>query len=244
MRTRSTRGAILAAAALSIAAVVAVGAGPADAVSTRRTGSTASPSPEVGATLRADYKFRGSRRSPSPAAPDLRDVGPGANTFVTENVDGVNRTVLRFPEGNGLQLPEAQRLLPRNRYTIAVKLRLDDTTSYNRVVDLTRGESDEGLYVHNEMLNFYPAPDPYIYTIDTDEWVNVVLTRSRAGRLRGYVDAELQFDVTDPELGLLSQRNTLRFFRDNNREESSGAVSRIRLFDNSMLPEQVLGLGT
>ena len=84
-----------------------------------------------------------------------------------------------------------------------------------------------------------------VANIDADEWVNVVLTRSRAGRLRGYVDGTQVFDFTDPSAGKITDLNTLRFFRDNdNREESGGGVSRIRLYDNGMTPAQVAALGT
>ena len=81
--------------------------------------------------------------------------------------------------------------------------------------------------------------------LEVDEWVNVVLTRSRAGRLRGYVDGQQVFDFTDTTAGKMNSLNTLRFFRDNdNREETSGAVSRIRLYNDAMTPAQVAALGT
>lgn len=217
------------------------------------SGATAAPprGPEAGATeaapvLKADYKFRNNRRSTSPAAPALFDCGSGGtSTFATENVDGVNRTVLRFPEANGLQLVDATSVIPRNRYTIVVKFRFDDVTGYRRVIDFSRALSDDGPYVLNGQFVFHPNALDTPVNIDADEWVNLVLTRSQAGRLRGYVDGTQVFDVTDPTAGKIGELNTLRFFRDNdNREESSGAVSRIRLYDNGMTPAQVAALGS
>ena len=70
--------------------------------------------------------------------------------------------------------------------------------------------------------------------------VTTFFTRSRAGRIRGYVDAQQVFDFTDTTAAKINSLNTLRFFRDNdNREETSGAVSRIRLYDNGMTPARM-----
>lgn len=202
--------------------------------------------PEASPTLKADYKFKNNRRSTSPAAPALFDVGSGGtSTFATENVDGVNRTVLRFPDGNGLQLVAATNVIPRNRYTIVVKFRFDEVDDFARVIDFSRALSDDGPYVRSGQFVFYPNALPDGPNIDVDEWVNVVLTRSRAGRLRGYVDGQQVFDFTDTSAGKMNSQNTLRFFRDNdNREETSGAVSRIRLYNDAMTPAQVAALGT
>ncbi len=98
-----------------------------------------------------------------------------------------------------------------------------------RVRRTRRALSDHGPSLENNQFVFYPNVSETVTNIDVDEWVNVVLTRSRAGRLRGYVDGQQVFDFTDTTAGKLNPLNTLRFFRDNdNREETSGAVSRIR----------------
>lgn len=244
--TTFRKAAVMIAVSTSLAATIAV-MSPAGASPARRTAAVTAPaSPEAAPVLRADYKFKNNRRSPSPFAPALFDIGSGGtSTFATENVDGVNRTVLRFPDGNGLQLVAATNVIPRNRYTIVVKFRFDEVTEYARVIDFSRALSDDGPYVQNGQFVYYPIAEPAGSTIDADEWVNVVLTRSRAGRIRGYVDGQQVFDFTDTTAGRLNGQNTLRFFRDNdNREETSGAVSRIRLYDDGMTPAQVAALGT
>jgi hypothetical protein len=231
---------VVATAATVLATGIAMA--PTEAAPARRAASA----PEAGPTLKADYKFKNNRRSPSPSAPALFDVGSGGtSTFATENVDGTNRTVLRFPDGNGLQLIDATNVIPRNRYTIVVKFRFDDVSNYGRVIDFSRALSDNGPYVLAGQFIFHPNDTSTVVNIDTDEWVNVALTRSQAGRLRGYVDGAQVFDFTDPAAGKIGELNTLRFFRDNdNREETSGAVSRIRLYDNGMTPAQVAALGS
>lgn len=244
--TTLRKAAVVTAAAAAFAAVIAV-TSPAGASTDRRPAAVATQaSPESAPTLKADYKFKNNRRSTSPAAPALFDVGSGGtSTFATENVDGVNRTVLRFPDGNGLQLVAATNVIPRNRYTIVVKFRFDEVDPFARVIDFSRALSDHGPYVENGQFVFYPNVTETVTSIEVDEWVNVVLTRSRAGRLRGYVDGQQVFDFTDTTAGKMNSLNTLRFFRDNdNREETSGAVSRIRLYDDAMTPAQVAALGT
>ena len=52
----------------------------------------------------ADYRFQNKLSTSVGTAPALQKIGPGTNTFTTATVDGSSRTVLRFPEGNGLKL--------------------------------------------------------------------------------------------------------------------------------------------
>lgn len=249
MRTFTIRRAGAALVAVGSLAGLLVGATPAGAAPARahpHRAAATEAAPEATPTLVADYKFKNNRRSPSPFAPALFDVGSGGtSTFATENVDGTNRTVLRFPDGNGLQLVDATSVIPRNRYTIAVKFRFDTVDSFSRVIDFSRALEDTGPYVFNGQFVYFTNDTATITNIDPDEWVNVVLTRSRAGRIRGYVDGVQVFDFTDTTAGKMNSLNTLRFFRDNdNREETSGAVSRIRLYDDGMTPAQVAALGS
>ena len=241
---RRTRIAAVVTLAAAVVAVALAGS-PAGARETARRGS--SPTAEAGPTLKADYKFKGNRNSSVPGVPSLANVGPGANTFATENVDGVNRTVLQFPQGNGVQLRNATSVIPADRYTIAIKMRFDDTSGYRRIINfvLPPATADRGLYDLAGDLTLSPVGFGSGSPIDPDEWVNVVLTRSAAGRIQGYVDGVPEFDVTQPGHAKIGSADILRFFRDNaDRQESSGAVARIRLWDRTMTPAQVAALGT
>lgn len=77
----------------------------------------------IGGPLVADYQFQNSFASSIPGAPALTNLGVG-NAFVRESVEGLDRTVLRFPQGNGLSLPSLGSLVPGNTYSIAVLFRL------------------------------------------------------------------------------------------------------------------------
>lgn len=240
LTTRAAAGVLLAASLLLGATVLSpAGATPG------QSGEGAAP--EATPVLKADYKFKGNRNSSVAGAPALFNVGPGANSFATENVDGVDRIVLRFPSANGVELRNATSVIPADRYTIAIKMRFDDTSGYRRLVNfaLPGGAADRGLYNLAGDLTLSPIAFGTGSPIDPDEWVNVVLTRSQSGRIRGYVDGVQEFDTTAPAEAKIGSADILRFFRDNgDRQESSGAVSRIRLYNATMTPAQVAALGT
>jgi len=200
--------------------------------------------PEAAPTLQADYRFGNTLASSVPGAPRLRDINAnGNNLFVPDGP----RTVLRFPEGNGLRLGNATSVIPRGRYTIAIRMRFDTVTGYRRVVNFkpdSSDNSDTGLYVSDGDLVFYSRVFPDVDSIGAGELVTVVLTRSTRNRLRGYVDGVEQFDINDPNgRARIGANNLLRFFRDDaNREESAGSVARIRLWDGPLTPAQVAAL--
>ena len=204
---------------------------------------------EATPALRADYRFKGSLSSSVAGAPALRNVGPGANTFATEDVNGRQRTVLQFPENNGLDLRNATSVIPRDRYTIAIRMRFDFTSNYQRIVNyVPEVNADEGFYGLNGTVTLYPVTIGNLPLITPDAWTDLVLTRSRGGRLRAYIDGTQVFDVSVGEnsAGRIGPRNILRFFRDSaiGLGFTSGAVARIRLFDQAMTPTQVAALNS
>lgn len=191
----------------------------------------------------ADYRFSGNLRSSVGTAPNLRSVEPRTpNTFATERDGATSRRVLQFAQGNGLRLNNSTSVVPRGKYTIAIDVRFDTVTGYVRLVNFQGDASDTGLYVYNQTLSLYPNPVEFEQFIDADEWVTVVATRTGSGRFRAYVDGTPVIDVEDGEnkYASVSAENVLRFFRDNsNREESSGAVDRIRLWNVPLTAAQV-----
>jgi hypothetical protein len=152
--------------------------------------------------------------------------------------------VLRFPEGNGLSLARTGRVIRRGNYTIAIRMRFNRVDSYRRVVNF-KGNQDTGLYVYDGDLALYDLDEPDNDVIVANRWVNITLTRNAATkRVRGYVNGVQQFNRADPDgLAVISGANVLRFFRDDsNREESAGAVARIRLWSGALTSGQVARL--
>lgn len=219
------------------------------ATSATTAGAQAQGPTEAVPVLRADYRFKGTLSSSVAGAPALRNVGPGVNTFATEDVNGRQRTVLQFPDNNGLDLRNATSVIPRDRYTIVIRMRFDFTSNYQRIVNyVPEVNADEGFYGLNGTVTLYPVAIGNLPLISPDAWTDVVLTRSRGGRLRAYIDGTQVFDVSvgDTSAGRIGPRNMLRFFRDSTigLGFTSGAVARIRLFDQAMTPAQVGALGS
>ena len=206
--------------------------------------------PAAAATLTADYRFAGSYASSVAGAPALAPLGPGANAFAAETVLGTSQQVLRFPEGNGVSLTPTTGVVPSDSYTIAVLARLSTTSGYRRYVDFKNGTADTGLYDLDGTLDFYSYGSGTLSPIQPDAYAVVVLTRSAAGQLVGYVNGVQQFAFDDAAAGdgVISPDAVLRFFRDNetgaNTEHSAGAVARIRLWDGPLSPVEVAALGT
>ena len=205
-----------------------------------------SPAPR----LRADYRFLRSRVSSAVAAPNLTDVGPGTNAWARERVATPLRSVLRFPEGNGVDLPTLSSVVPDDHYTVAVLFRIDeldnvDLTGYERIVQWSDDASESGLYVHEGRMEFYPrqSDEATGEAVGADEWVQVTVTRSRIGRLRVYLDGVPTLDFSDnAREGVVSAADVLRFFRDDTEEDTSGAVARLRLWNRPMSPTAVAAL--
>jgi len=189
----------------------------------------------------ADYQFQLSLTSSVPAPPALQNIGAG-NTFVSTIVDSCPRTVLRFPQGNGLLLQPTSGVVPTNTYTIVMLFRFDTVASWKRVLDFEAGVSDNGLYLLNGALYLYPSASGPAGAVLASNWVQVVLTRDAAKTVVGYVNGVQQFTFTDTaDNAAISAANALRFFKDNNSlsEESAGEVARIRLYAAPMTPAQV-----
>jgi hypothetical protein len=199
----------------------------------------------------ADYKFNNTLSSSVAGAPALTNLGPGTNTFVTDSVDGVSHTVLSYPKDNGVQLDPTTGVTANGIYTIATLVRIDNIGGYVRLLDFKNGTSDDGLYQLNGELVMYPvasgsaSPAPMV----DGSYEMVVLTRDSTGTVTAYVNGVQQFTYDDSasQLAVIDSNNTMRFFRDNDSggatgEDSSGAVSRIEVFNSALSSTDVASL--
>jgi hypothetical protein len=189
----------------------------------------------------ADYRFQDSLGSKVGAARDLVEIGEGTIAFTDEGMIG--RSVLSFARGSGLSFTPTG-VIEGTEYTIEVLFRFDRVDGYRKIIDFRDGSDDEGLYVLDGCLNFYPRrPRPSI-PIEADSYVQVVLTRNSSARVVGYVDGIRQFAFRDKDSLAEIASQTLRFFVDDSVTEgdSSGAVSQIRLYDRPLTASQVAAL--
>ena len=201
----------------------------------------------------ADYRFQNKLSTSVGTAPALQKIGPGTNTFTTATVDGSSRTVLRFPEGNGLKLSPTTGVVPNNTYTIVVLFELnevgDDVSRFRRILDFENGTSDSGLYVEDGRLSFYRQGIGSVKgttPIPANRYVQVVVNRDASGMVRGYVDGAEQFSFDDSvsQSAVIGGANTLRFFKDDTIEHSAGSAARIRLFGSALSADRCRSAGS
>ncbi len=189
----------------------------------------------------ADYYFQGSLESSLGTAPDLVEVEKGSSVFTVDGRTGV--TVLRFAGGRGLALAPTTRAIRSSGYSIEILFRFDLLAGYRKVIDFKNGSSDDGLYLLDGCLNFFPKEQVALTRIGSDSYVQIVLTRDAADRVVGYVDGVRQFAFNDRGgLAKVGGSDSLRFFVDDvttTGEWSSGAVSQIRLFDQALTANEV-----
>ncbi len=199
--------------------------------------------PKPPGPLKADYRFENSFVSTVAGSPALDQIGEG-NAFASETVDGVEQTVLRFPQGNGLTLPSFTGLVAGKAYTIVVLFRFNSVNGYRRLLDFKNAAGESGCYIADRQLFFFlfnsvgSAP-----TIEPNTWAQVVITRAADGTVTGYHDGGFRLSFKDEANVMLPEvADTLRFFKDNGAEESAGAVARIRLYNTVLTAAEVAGL--
>ena len=160
---------------------------------------------------------------------------------------GQPRTVLQFPQKNGVLLTPTSGVISSGVYTIVGLFRFDEISGYRKIVDFKNATADEGLYNHFGLLNFFDSAEGASAVIPAATYVQVVLTRDGSGNVVGYVNGAQQFAFLDSSNdGVIDASNTLRFFVDDTTtdglEASAGAVARIRIFDTALSAAEVAAL--
>ena len=190
----------------------------------------------------ADYRFQNTRSSSVGTAPALADIGPRTNRFGSFTADP--RTVLRFPQGNGLELSPTTRVVPNRAYTIVLLFEFDSVTGFKRIIDFKNRAADSGLYIQSGFLRFYPHDALGTTAIPAFQPVQVALTRDSASKeVVGYVNGVEQFSFIDSaNEAVISSADALRFFKDDGSEHSAGSVTRIRLYDRALSARAITAL--
>src|SRR6185436_11521783 len=125
--------------------------------------ATASATPTATATatpgnisgLTADYQFQNTRNSSVGSPPALQDEGSG-NSFTTDTVGCVSRTVLSFPAGSGLVLAPITGVIPNKTYTIVVLFKFTDQNKNRAIIDFKNGQDGRGIYADSENNLAFP----------------------------------------------------------------------------------------
>ncbi|MBI4552274.1 MAG: T9SS type A sorting domain-containing protein [Candidatus Latescibacteria bacterium] len=197
-------------------------------------------------TLVADYQFENTRSSSVGTPPALTDLGSGSNAFIVDTIDGQTRTVLAFPEGNGLALSPTTGVILNETYSIVILFRFSTVSDYRRLVEFKNATADEGLYNLDGDLVFYDEAYGTGGPLVPNTYAQVVLTRDSAKNVVGYVNGISQFSFLDTfDLAVIDENNVLRFFQDDSDvsgEHSAGAVARIRLYDGALTRDLIAAL--
>src|SRR6188472_167197 len=187
-----------------------------------------------GQTLKADYQFQGNLNSSVVGAPAMTNLtgNGGANSFLTDTVDGYSRQTLRFTSDSGLAVSTSGTLIPNGSYTIVVLFRFDQISGYRRVASFDNRTTDNGAYVQDGRLEFESTANaPFA----PDNYIQVVIVRDSTGNIRAYRDGTLRVpSMPDGGTFQISGANILSFFQDDiefGGEASPGNVARIRLYD-------------
>ncbi len=198
------------------------------------------------ANLRADYQLQSTYASSVGTPPNLSNINEGgnaANAFATRTVDGTTRTILGFPQGNGVMLSGATGVVSSTSYSIVLLCRLTDVSGYRRLIDVTDGTSgDIGFYNYSGNFQHFTGGSGTSTPITENAWVQVVCTRDAAGNVAGYVNGAQQFAFVDANGSALID-NAVRFF-DNQfgGYESAGEIARIRFYDGALTAAEVAAL--
>jgi hypothetical protein len=133
-------------------------------------------------------------------------------------------------------------------YSIEVIFKFDQLNGYERIIDFSNGNSDNGIYTYADCLNFYPTGDvgPCPGAFDTVNYRQIVITRNGTTKdMNVYVNGELftnHNDATDYYKIGAAPNDTIKFFRDDNvvsNEASSGNLAFIRMSDFELPPADV-----
>ncbi|MGI9016162.1 MAG: cell wall-binding repeat-containing protein [Euzebya sp.] len=203
-----------------------------------------SPPPAQSADPIASYSFE-SLNSDVPGAPALSPLtqsGNGPNVLTEDPVEG---PILEFPDGNGLRLGWQDGFLSTDSYTIAMRMAVDDTSGYVRLLDFSERQSDNGLYLYDGVPVFYGLVGGSGTVVTAGVYATIVLTRSSAGEIVGYVDGEQAFSTTDSDNSSVLANNAIIVFQDDlvvTNETSSGQITSFQVFDSALTAQQVAAL--
>ncbi len=176
-----------------------------------------------GQALARDYRFETAALPSLP--PDATGKGP-----VLRPAAGSPGRGYRFGAGQGLHLSHTGTT---DHYTLEITCQLDHVTGYRKIVDFKDRGSDLGLYAHNGRLCFYRHAEGARVEAGREHLIRVERDRETR-RVRAFVDDTPAFEFTDTEGDAAFQEQRAHFFMDDRQtetEQTSGAVSRIRIWD-------------
>jgi hypothetical protein len=197
---------------------------------------------------RVDYRFENSFKSSvhRREAPVLRRIGDDGLFNFAGGADGY----LEWVEGAGLRMRNAGYAVGSvTNYTIAMKVMLDDISSYRKLVDPHNRKTSDGWYELDGYIAAYPVAEPAVdpEPIQEDSVHTLVFTRAH-GNVKAYVDGVRILEYPDPGGDLVvgpdPANKVLAFFIDDGSgsEETGGRVYRLRIWKDPLTNNQAESL--
>ncbi|MBF0158572.1 MAG: pre-peptidase C-terminal domain-containing protein [Magnetococcales bacterium] len=146
-------------------------------------------------------------------------------------------------------------LADKGSYTLAMRFRFGDMSGYRKIIDYRNRTTDDGLYILNGFVNFYPlntgsvayAANDLIDLIATRDASSDLLTIYLSDGHGGYVKALEIHDTTGISEPSLTSNGLARFgffyddLRTGGEATQSGKVYQISLWDGSLTAGTITG---
>jgi uncharacterized repeat protein (TIGR02059 family) len=201
-------------------------------------------------TLTTDITFNG-LRAESTGGDILTTFGsPTTDTFGTDESGNFWQWAQTAPRGAGITLDSD---LPNNSvYSLALRFKFSEVSSYRKIVDYSNGSSDTGFYILNGKVNYYPLGTATTPTFSANQLVDLIATRDASNYFRVYVNDgqggyQRVLEVLDlagsSKPPLVAGKYRFGFFYDDTATSSefssSGKVYSIKAYDTALTPTEV-----
>jgi hypothetical protein len=167
-----------------------------------------------------DYNFKNEQlKDAAGKGPDLKKqmgvIGDGKFTFAA---------------GDGLELDKAG---VTDHYTLEVTVEFEETSSWRKIFDFKSQNSDNGLYVYNGQLQFYPEEPGGEIQANTSYRIRLECDKATK-KVQGFINGIRSFEFIDGNDMAVIDNETLILFLDDvttSSEISAGVTTRLRIWD-------------
>lgn len=187
------------------------------------------------------YYFNGNFHEASGVGPDLTPICTGS--FVQDTLTdfgGMYREVYKFDQNCGFQFDDSLGgFISGKTYTIELYFKMDNLSSWKRVIDYKMRSTDYGCYVFNGQLNFYSFAYGSGAPFSANEYSHYVITRNDTTKdVMIYGDGDDYITYNDvSEHAVYNANMKLRFFQDDlsvPNEASSGSIGILRIYNYAL----------
>ncbi len=171
-----------------------------------------------------------------------------SSTVLTDNGGTINSDSYSFGANQGVFLDTALSLA--DNYSIGIQFSFESVSSWNKIVDFKDRSPDSGQYILSGKLSFFAPTNTGPGSIQADEFINVVFTRSSLDDLyTAYLNGSStpEYSFVDSTSQAIAFDNSgfaqFAFFMDDAAtgfdEASAGIVNEIRIWDGPLLASEI-----